>query len=71
VIGCAVLYFVFFQPMGALLGSVVFLALALTIVNRGRHRVNIAVSVLVPVGLYLLFEVLLDAGLPPGIVLPL
>jgi putative tricarboxylic transport membrane protein len=71
VIGCAVLYFVFFQPMGALLGSVVFLAVALTIVNRGRHRVNIAVSVLVPVGLYLLFEVLLAAGLPPGVVRPL
>jgi hypothetical protein len=32
---------------------------------------NAAVSVLVPVGLYLLFEVLLDAGLPPGVVLPL
>ena len=28
---------------------------------------NAAVSVLLPVGLYLLFEVLLDAGLPPGV----
>ena len=71
VVGCMVFTYVFFNPLGALLASVMFLALSLSIVNRGRHRVNAAVSVLVPVGLYLLFEVLLDAGLPPGIVLPL
>jgi putative tricarboxylic transport membrane protein len=71
VVGCAVIYFVFFEPLGALLASVVFLALSLTIVNRGHHRSNAAVSVLLPVGLYLLFEVFLDAGLPPGVVLPL
>ena len=71
VIGCAVIYFVFFEPLGALLGSVVFLALSLTIVNRGHHRMNAAVSILLPVGLYLLFEVFLKAGLPPGVVLPL
>jgi putative tricarboxylic transport membrane protein len=71
VVGCAVIYFVFFEPLGALLASVVFLALSLTIVNPGHHRLNAAVSVLLPVGLYLLFEVFLDAGLPPGIVLPL
>jgi putative tricarboxylic transport membrane protein len=71
VVGCAVIYFVFFEPLGALLGSVLFLALSLSIVNRGHHRLNAAVSVLLPVGLYLLFEVFLDAGLPPGVVLPL
>ena len=70
-VGCMVVYYLTFEPLGALLSSVLFLALLLTIVNRGRHRVNAAVSVLVPVGLYLLFEVLLDAGLPPGLVLPL
>jgi putative tricarboxylic transport membrane protein len=71
VVGCMVVYYLVFEPLGALLASVLFLALVLMIVNRGRHRVNAAVSVLVPVGLYLLFEVLLDAGLPPGLVLPL
>jgi putative tricarboxylic transport membrane protein len=71
VVGCAVFYFTFFEPLGALLASVLFLALSLTIVNRGHHRMNAAVSILLPVGLYLLFEVLLKAGLPPGIVLPL
>ncbi len=71
VVGCAVIYFVFFEPLGALLASVMFLALSLSIVNRGHHRLNAAVSILLPVGLYLLFEVLLKAGLPPGVVLPL
>jgi len=61
----------FFEALGALLSSVLFLALMLTVVNRGHHRVNAAVSVLLPLGLCLLFEVLLDAGLPPGLVLPL
>jgi putative tricarboxylic transport membrane protein len=70
-VGCMVVYYVTFEPLGALLASVLFLALLLTIVNRGRHRMNAAVSVLVPVCLYLLFEVLLDAGLPPGLILPL
>jgi putative tricarboxylic transport membrane protein len=71
VVGAMVIFFVVFELLGALLSSVLFLALALTMVNPGRHRMNAAVSVLVPVGLYLLFEVLLDAGLPPGVVLPL
>jgi putative tricarboxylic transport membrane protein len=70
-VGAMVIFFMFFELLGALLSSVLFLALLLTIVNPGRHRTNAAVSVLVPVGLYLLFEVLLDAGLPPGVVLPL
>jgi putative tricarboxylic transport membrane protein len=70
-VGSAVIYYLTFEPLGALLASVLFLALSLSIVNRGHHRVNAAVSILVPVGLYLLFEVLLDAGLPPGLVLPL
>ena len=70
-VGCSVIFFVFFELLGALLASVLFLGLLLPIINRGRHRMNVAVSVLVPVCLYLLFEVLLDAGLPPGVVLPL
>jgi putative tricarboxylic transport membrane protein len=70
-VGCMVLFYLVFEPLGALLSSVLFLGLMLALVNRGRHRVNAVVSVLVPVGLYLLFEVLLETGLPPGLVLPL
>ena len=70
-VGCGIVYFFTFELLGALLSSVLFLALGLSLVNKGRHRLNAVVSILVPVGLYLLFEVLLDAGLPPGLVLPL
>jgi putative tricarboxylic transport membrane protein len=70
-IACMALFYVVFETLGAVLASVVFLAVMLSVVNPGRHRPNAAVSVLVPAGLYLLFELLLDAGLPPGVVLPL
>ena len=69
-VGCMVLCYLAFEPLGALLASILFLALLLTVVNRGHHLQNALVSILVPVGLYLLFEVLLDSGLPPGLVLP-
>ncbi|MPZ62091.1 MAG: hypothetical protein GEU93_12510 [Propionibacteriales bacterium] len=68
---CMIVFYLVLEPLGALLSSVLFLGLMLTLVNRGHHRLNAVVSVLVPVGLYLLFEVMLDAGLPPGLVLPL
>lgn len=61
----------FFEVLGALLSSVLFLVALLSVVNRGHHRVNLLVGVLLPAALHLLFEVLLDAGLPPGVVLPL
>jgi len=69
-VGAMWLCYVLFEPLGALLASILFLALVLSVVNRGHHRQNALVSILVPVGLYLLFEVLLDSGLPPGLVLP-
>jgi putative tricarboxylic transport membrane protein len=47
---------------------VLFLGGMLTFVNRGRHVANAILSVAVPLGLYLLFEVLLDTGLPEGLV---
>ena len=70
VIGAMWLCYMVFEPLGALLASILFLALVLSMINRGNHRQNALVSILVPVGLYLLFEVLLDSGLPPGLVLP-
>ena len=67
-VGCMALLFVLFEPLGALLTSVLFLGGVLTLVNRGRHVANAILSVGVPLGLYLLFEVLLDTGLPEGLV---
>jgi putative tricarboxylic transport membrane protein len=69
-VGCMVLCYLVFEPLGALLATILFLAALLTVVNRGHHLQNALVSILVPVGMYLLFEVWLESGLPPGLVLP-
>lgn len=69
-VGCMALCYVVFEPLGALLASVLLMALLLSVANRGHHLQNALVSTLVPVGLYLLFEVLLDSGLPQGLILP-
>lgn len=66
--GCMVLFYFVFEPLGALLASVLFLAGMLTFVNRGHHLANVVLGVAVPLGLYLLFEVLLGVGLPEGLV---
>jgi hypothetical protein len=67
-VGCMALLFLLFEPLGALLTSVLFLGGVLTFVNRGHHVANAILSVAVPLALYLLFEVLLAAGLPEGLV---
>jgi len=67
-VGCMALLFLLFEPLGALLTSVLFLGGVLMFVNRGHLVANAILGVGVPLGLYLLFEVLLDAGLPEGLV---
>jgi len=67
-VGCMALLFFLFEPLGALLASVLFLGGVLTFVNRGHHVANAILSVGVSLGLYVLFEVLLETGLPEGLV---
>lgn len=67
-VACMALFYFVFEPLGALLASVLFLAGMLTFVNRGHHRANAVLGVGVPLGLYLMFEVLLGVGLPEGLV---
>jgi putative tricarboxylic transport membrane protein len=59
-----------FVVLGAVIAGALFLFGCLWLLDRTRPVFNAAVSVGVAVGLYLLFETLLDAGLPAG-VLPL
>lgn len=66
VVLCSVVFFFLFEPLGATLSSVVFLGATLSVLNRGKHLVNAAVAILLPAFLYLLFTVLLDAGMPGG-----
>lgn len=58
------------EPLGALLSMVLFLGATLTYLNRGRPLQNGLLAVLLPVFVYLLFKVWLNAALPRGI-LPL
>ena len=58
--------------LGALPGMVLFMLLALSSLNRGRHVTNVLVATLLPVGIYALFRYSLNATMPPGMLgLPL
>jgi putative tricarboxylic transport membrane protein len=49
------------------IASVALLLGTLMLLDRGHPVVNVAVATLLPLGLYLLFERLLDADLPSGL----
>jgi putative tricarboxylic transport membrane protein len=53
--------------LGAIVAGAVFMFGALWFLNPGRRATNAVVSVAVPLGLYLLFQTALNAGLPEGI----
>ena len=56
-----------FTSLGMIITCALFLAATLFLLNRGHTITNIAVSLGVPVVTYLLFQTLLNAGLPEGI----
>lgn len=53
--------------LGAIVSAAIFLVAVLWLLNRGHLVANLLLSVLLPVGLYLLLQTLLNAGLPEGI----
>lgn len=55
------------EPLGGLLAMVAFFGASLAYLNRGRHVQNALLAVILPVCLYLLFRVWLNAALPRGI----
>jgi len=67
VAAAAAFLLIFFLPLGMIVGSALFLACTLFLLNRGRLVTNIAISLALPVLVYLLFQTLLNAGLPEGI----
>lgn len=62
-----ILLFVVLEPLGAIVAGAVFLLVTLWILDRGHPVLNVILSVAVPVGLYVLFDTLLNAGLPTGL----
>lgn len=53
--------------LGAIIAGTVFMFGMLAFLNRGRWLSNGIVSLAVPLGLYLLFQTALNAGLPEGV----
>lgn len=59
--------FVFALPwLGGLLAMIAFMLVTLFTFNRGSTLVNLLVSVGLPIGLYLIFDVWLNAAVPVG-----
>jgi putative tricarboxylic transport membrane protein len=59
-------YLLVFEYVGAALASVAFMLYLLSATNRGRTVANVVLAVLLPAALYAVFELGLNAGLPPG-----
>jgi putative tricarboxylic transport membrane protein len=53
--------------LGGPLAMVVYMLATLSALNRGKILQNIAVSIALPIALFLLFDVWLNASMPPGV----
>jgi putative tricarboxylic transport membrane protein len=53
--------------LGGPLAMVVYMLTMLSLLNRGKVLQNVAVSIALPVALFLLFDVWLNASVPPGV----
>ncbi len=65
--GLAVGYAVLLRLFGGFPATVVYLALALSILNRGKHAQNAVMVVAIPSAVYLLFDRMLNANMPPAL----
>lgn len=55
------------EVLGGLASMIAYMAAALAYLNRRRHWQNALLAVLLPLGLYLLFRVWLNAAMPRGL----
>ena len=60
-------YAVLLRLFGGFVATLIYLGVTLSLINPGRHLQNAAVAVLLPVGVYLLFDRLLNANMPPAL----
>lgn len=65
--GVAVGYAVLLRLFGGFVATVIYLGVTLSIINPGRLRQNVLVSILLPVFVYVLFDRLLNANMPPAL----
>lgn len=67
VIVAAAVFLLTFVPLGAIVSGALFCFIVLAYLNRGQWIVNAILAIAVSVGMYLLFQTALNAGLPAGI----
>lgn len=60
-------YIFLFSILGALLSTALFMVIVLFMFNKGKLKQNLLIGILVPVIIFVLFEVLLNTGLPSGV----
>ncbi|MEM9392770.1 MAG: tripartite tricarboxylate transporter TctB family protein [Pseudomonadota bacterium] len=68
IIGMALVYAVLLRVLGGYLATIAFLMMALTVLNRGRLKQNLLLALLIPTGVYALFDRVLNANMPPGLI---
>jgi putative tricarboxylic transport membrane protein len=61
------IFILLLSVLGGPLAMVVYMLATLSVLNRGRILQNIAVGVGLPIVLFLLFDVWLNASMPPGV----
>lgn len=68
----AICYAVLLRLFGGFIATVIFLGVTLSILNRAQPGKNLLIAFLVPSGVYLLFDRVLNANMPPALLdLPL
>ena len=63
----AIGYAVLLKLFGGFVATVIYLALTLSLINRGKHLQNAILSVVLPILIYLLFDQVLNANMPPAL----
>lgn len=63
----ALSYAVLLRLFGGFPATVVFLGATLLVINRGRYVQNAILTVVIPSAIYLLFDKLLNASMPPAL----
>lgn len=58
------------EILGGLLAMIAFMAIALAILNPGRKVQNALLALALPIAVYLVFRLWLNAAIPPGVLPP-
>jgi len=60
-------YAVLLRLFGGFAATVAYLAVTLSLLNRGRHLQNGVLAITIPAAVYLLFDKVLNASVPPAL----